>query len=227
MPKKTIDAKSFAKDVKDGIKDAELKEKYNIPSDKVLENLFAKLLDASLITQNEIDKRNEVRYESRELTGSKDEKTKPVNRPDEATRQSKLNKAANKTIKAIKKAKGMNRYKIIGGSFGLTGELVVHKNEFSVFSTQKVSFDRNHVQDIVMKSGSKSKKYSIFSIIVGIIITFFLTMIFNVVGFIIGILFTIVGSRYSIKRPNEASILLKDGKTIDVSGKLDRLLSPN
>lgn len=56
MPKRTIDAREILKDIKSGLSDSELMEKYSL-SARGLQSLFQKLQSANLVSREELEDR--------------------------------------------------------------------------------------------------------------------------------------------------------------------------
>ncbi len=227
MAKNKVNAKQFAADIKQGgFTDEQLLEKYQIGRQSTLENLLGKLVSNGLATQADIDNRHKVKFEAKEIEKPKI-KPKPV-----PTKKKEKKGTWERVKKGAKQSLETDSYKIIGGSFGLKGSLVVHNDMFNVYSTQEVQFNREHVQDILLSKGEKKRKFSIFSFIIGFIVTVIISFLAGIVSlgilfwfvFIIGIVISIVGSFYSSKDKDTGTILLNDGKRIEVTGQLDRLL---
>jgi len=116
------------------------------------------------------------------------------------------------------------RYKIIGGSYGADGTLTVNNNRFNVYAAKNAKINKEDIKSIYLNQLTKTKKFSLFSALMGILFTVVMTMAFNIFGFIAGVLLTIFGSSYTVKDAKTASIELKNGGKIEVSGNVDRLV---
>ena len=71
MPKRKVSAKEIVQDIRAGMDDSSLMEKYEI-SYQALRKVFGKLVDAQMLTQSEIDQRNSLSKEKEESRSSKD-----------------------------------------------------------------------------------------------------------------------------------------------------------
>lgn len=233
MSNRKINAKTLLEDIRAGLTNDELMDKHSIPSEPALEKLFSKLIDKKLITADELPNRHidKATFKAKDLSQTY---LTPVPSKIKASKSPWRNPEEEEKYQAKKKEQA-KQYQIIGGSFGLNGDLIVDGNTFNVLSTQEVSFDRSHIQDIVLSEGKKEKGFSVMTFIIGFILTliisFFIALLtlglLTMVAFIIGMVITIVSSFYSKKEKDVGTILLKDGKKLEVTGKLEKLLITN
>ena len=109
--------------------------------------------------------------------------------------------------------------KITGGSFGLSGGVRVDytKGTVSISAGTFKLYEKESIEGIDLDQSAESK-IGCLSVIFGLlIITPILTLLFNIFGLIAGVILTVVGSKYTVKK-NTATIRFKDGKQVKVQG---------
>lgn len=119
------------------------------------------------------------------------------------------------------------RFTIVGGSFGEKGRLSVTE-QLHINGPKQAEYSFSDIANVVASKGESIKKTSWLSVIVGLFITFILTIFFNIIGFAIGIIITIIGSSYTKKGDPLADITFNDGKSLKVEGSkgaINKLIS--
>jgi hypothetical protein len=109
--------------------------------------------------------------------------------------------------------------KIVGGSLGIGGRLMVKRDQFLVKAKHGEivsTYASDRVADIKVDV-SEITRTSILSVVLAILFTIVLTMLFNIFGFIAGVLLLAVGVT-SRKRIRTTSYTFDDGKIVRVRG---------
>lgn len=104
--------------------------------------------------------------------------------------------------------------KITGGNFGIKGGAYISRDKKLVIEgSQKKIYSQEDVGS-VLASTSKERKFGAGSFIIGIIIfTVVLGLLFNLVGVLIAIVLSILGSFYTEKK-NTVEVQFNDGKSV-------------
>lgn len=86
--------------------------------------------------------------------------------------------------------------KIIGGTFGLGGSAYFSSDGYLVVDgAKRVVYKPSEVLSVVATQDIE-RRFSFFSMLIGLVVTAFLTFFFSVFGFFLGVLITVFGSRY-------------------------------
>jgi hypothetical protein len=109
--------------------------------------------------------------------------------------------------------------KIVGGSFGIGGRLMVERDQFVVKARHGEivsTYASGSLADIKVDV-SEITRTSILSVVIAILVTIVLTLLFNILGFIAGVLLLAVGVT-SRKKIKTTSYTFDDGKIVRVRG---------
>lgn len=115
----------------------------------------------------------------------------------------------------------MTMLKIVGGSFGLDGVVRVDYKAGQVHVTggsgAKASYARDQLAGIDVEQAAKSKT-SVLSVLLGLlVITPLLTLFFNIIGLVVGLVLTVFGSKFS-EKSHSATLRFADSKVVRVTG---------
>ena len=107
--------------------------------------------------------------------------------------------------------------KIISGSFGAIGTASFDDNGWiALFGDKAAAYPPGDIEQSTAWQETE-KEYSLLSVALGVIITFFLAVGFGILGFLGGLLLTIAGSRKNYKK-HLVEIRFADGKTVTLLG---------
>jgi len=104
--------------------------------------------------------------------------------------------------------------KITAGSFGIDGTLEILENGDLLINSRQIS--SGNIERVDSSAEFKKSLNWIWSIFFGLS-TFIATILFGLVGFLIGLLITAAGA-YDNKKIRYAEIIFSDGKTVTVTG---------
>jgi len=109
--------------------------------------------------------------------------------------------------------------KIVGGSFGASGTAYVDSDPavIKINGSDKLTYPKEHIQQVLAQQ-AEGKKFSVISLLLGLfIVTPVLAVLFNVIGLVIGVVLSIVGSSYK-RKESYLDVSLKDGKSVRLFG---------
>jgi len=109
------------------------------------------------------------------------------------------------------------RFKIIGGTFGNKGSLMVTE-QLIVHSDKTAQYDLADVQDVIASKKEVEFAPPWLSILISMVATLILTLLFNIVGLLIGLLLTIIGFSRANRIQTQAEVKFYDGKSVSVTG---------
>ena len=108
---KSLSAKQVLADIKAGMSDDELMQKYEL-SEKTMDRVFGKLLSAGLLTMDQLDER--IRDQSLPLAKISDERTKSADTEEEGSTQSQsVFSPKDQSFDLLNEAKEFTKYLVV------------------------------------------------------------------------------------------------------------------
>jgi ABC-type amino acid transport system permease subunit len=109
------------------------------------------------------------------------------------------------------------RFKIIGGTFGNKGNLMVTE-QLIVHGDKTAQYDLADVQDVIASKKEVEIAPAWLTILISMVVTLSLTLLFSIIGLIIGLVLTIIGFSRSRRVQTQAEVKFYDGKSVCVTG---------